>query len=299
MDDYDIIIPVYQRTGIESQIYRIKKLNRPPSNIIVVDGGSNLPETIKELINITKKSLAKILIHPEKPNRSKLINAGAKSIKSPYILISDCDIEWTDEAIGKMLEQAKTGAVCHTELVIDSEKNEEADILYRIGYKIHRRNKNKSVFDFEIHPVLANKKMREGPGLVLISSDSFFRTGGLLEDLFGWGWEDQDFLIRCTLANLKIKKAGKVWHCTNYKEEYRNWGLNLPTKISRLNNLIKSATRMSKGNFRGSVDHPLNNGTAFPCDLKFNFDLMHSAQALAPYFSEWHSLSMQLRDRTS
>ena len=240
-----VIIPVKNRPEI-CHCVRSLLVASPGTQIIICDGGTTESKCLSALQDLAKLSQVEWCKYPQSDfNKSQLINQGIIRATSEYLLISDADIIWNQQAISQLLysvllpnslkllsltnatepvkslprpsplsaaNSRKNGIICSVQTVEESHPETSALKRDRYTYNIQIREQIATV---NIVQAVAGDRDRPGCGLICARKQTLLSVGGYKETFTGWGWEDQDLLIRATLLGIKIYKAGTVIHLSH------------------------------------------------------------------------------------
>ncbi|MEG3843914.1 glycosyltransferase [Microcoleus sp. herbarium14] len=271
-----VIIPVKNRSEIGDCVRSILVAS-PATKILICDGGSTDSKCLTALEDLAKIEQVDWFKYPQHDfNKSQLINQGILRATSEYLLISDADIIWNKQAISQLsssvlspnnfklsLEKPLTSPsapkflenpiICFVQTVEESRPQAVALKRDRYTYSIQIREQIATV---NIVPEVAGDRDRPGCGLICTRRQTLLSLGGYKETFTGWGWEDQDLLIRATLLGIKICKVGKVIHlshtdATRNQHHQQRW----PTQ-TRDRNIISCLQFLKKGELFGNLWQP-------------------------------------------
>jgi GT2 family glycosyltransferase len=174
-------------------------------------------------------------------NKAWLLNQGLQGAIADWILISDADILWNSDAIQELIDcvMSQPSAICSVQQVEESDPG-------AIALRRNRYTYQSSKDYLEILPVAEKSFHRPGCGLVCAAKSTFLKLGGYRETFQGWGWEDQDLLIRATLEQIPIYSQAKVIHISHSDVE-RNQHFNFRSvEESRDRNIMNSVTELAE-----------------------------------------------------
>lgn len=80
--------------------------------------------------------------------------------------------------------------------------------------------------------------------LICTTRSTLVSIGGYKQIFTGWGWEDQDLLIRAKLLGIKIASDGKVIHLS-HDDTKRNRYCNIQPSQTRDRNIIACLSSLS------------------------------------------------------
>lgn len=244
----EIIIPVKDRYEIQ---HCVQSLNTTKiTKVIVCDGGSTDVECLESLPAI-KQDIVVINIPMPGFNKSRLINKGIEQAEGEFILISDADIIWNQAAIDALLDKVKSddNIIC---CIQDVEESNPASVaLKRDRYTYNITQPNLRV---EILPDLdLASDRRPGCGIICARRTTLISLGGYKEFFQGWGWEDQDLLIRAKLCGMNICADGKIIHISHDDTTRNRYYNNIAPHLTRNKNIILSMNSLAQGILWGDL----------------------------------------------
>lgn len=190
-------------------------------------------------------------------NKSKLLNYAIACSRSELLLISDADIIWNQAAINVLTETVRVNTICCIETVEESELNTVALVRDRYTYNISIDSDRALV---EIVPwSYADSALRPGCGLICASRNILISLGGYKEIFTGWGWEDQDLLMRAKLLGIKVEVAGRVMHLSHSDLIRNRYCNNIEPSQTRNNNIITCLKSLAQGIVLGDLQVKVTN----------------------------------------
>lgn len=250
----EVIIPVKNRVEVLQCVRSLTKNLKKISRIIVCDGGSTDSKSIEVLAQLEQYSKVDVLRFPTPEfNKSLLINQGISQSKADFLLISDADILWKEATLERLLNAvaSDSNTICYVQDVVESVPQSIALKRERYTYKYSLNN---DVAFIEIVPWLEHTNQhRPGCGLILARRSTLLFLGGYKEIFTGWGWEDQDLLIRSSIFGIKICADGQVIHLS-HEDNVRNLDYeNLSPVATRNRNIIACLNSLSDGVLLGDL----------------------------------------------
>jgi glycosyltransferase involved in cell wall biosynthesis len=217
----EVIIPVKDRVEVIQCVHSLTSINQV-KRVIICDGGSTQTQCVEALHQLQQQPNVEVVHFPEPGfNKSRLLNQGIVQTTSELLLISDADILWNEAALQAVSSRvlSDTDMICCIQDVEESEPNSMA--LQRDRYTYHCAVKS-DVALVEVVPWSDNKgQRRPGCGLICAKKTTLITLGGYKEIFKGWGWEDQDLLIRAHLFGFEVGATGKVMHLS-HSDKVRN-----------------------------------------------------------------------------
>ncbi len=247
----EAIIAVKNRVEVEQcvqSLLNIKSIFR----LTICDGGST-DECIASLQKLAKScDRISILNLPATGfNKSRLLNHAIASSTSELLLISDADIIWNQDAIDKLASKVTDNTICSVQDVEELQAQSVSVKRDRYTYNIYTKN---NIATIEIVPWSEHSgNLRPGCGLICAKKSTLLSLGGYKEIFNGWGWEDQDLLIRAKLLGIKIATDGKVIHLSHDDTKRNQYCHNFPPSQTRNRNIVVSLSSLSQGVLLGDL----------------------------------------------
>lgn len=244
----EVIIPVKDRYEIRQCVQSLNTTK--VTKIIVCDGGSTDVEYLESLQAI-EQDIVVINIPMPGFNKSRLINKGIEQASCEFILISDADIIWNQAAIDGLLYKVKSedNIICCIQDVEESNPGSVALKRDRYTYNIKQPD-----LRIEILPDLDRASdRRPGCGIICARRNTLIALGGYKECFQGWGWEDQDLLIRAKLCGINICASGKVIHISHDDTTRNRYYNNIAPHLTRNKNILLSMNSLAQGILWGDL----------------------------------------------
>lgn len=285
-----VIIPVKNRPEIGDCV-RSLLVASGVTKILICDGGTTNYKCLTALQELAKIKQVDWFKYPQNDfNKSQLINQGILRATSEYLLISDADIIWNKQTILQLLSSVlspdnlklspqkqlisplsaskpENPIICFVQTVEESRPQTVALKRDRYTYNIQICEQIATV---NIVQAVAGDRDRPGCGLICTRKQTLLSLGGYKETFTGWGWEDQDLLIRATLLGIKTCTVGKVIHLS-HTDATRNQHhqQRFPTQ-TRDRNIISCLQSLKKGELFGNLWQPAIAPPAF-LEISTNF----------------------------
>jgi glycosyltransferase involved in cell wall biosynthesis len=254
----DIVIPVKDRTTVErcvsiliAQMAQVKGLRL--GRILLCDGGSQSVDCRKQLETASLLPKVEVLLLPHEGfNKGWLINRGLQAARAPVVIVSDVDILWQ----AKTLETMGTSAAAHpsnlyhVQDVQESEPDNVATGRSRYTYQL-TQSENETIV--ELYAASPPGKLRPGYGLICAQLALLQQIGGYRHAFQGWGWEDQDLLMRAQLLGYKVRAMGTVEHLSHGDAGRNAFAGQQSPQESRDRNIRICLTGLAKGNLQGDL----------------------------------------------
>ncbi|NEO83908.1 MAG: glycosyltransferase family 2 protein [Spirulina sp. SIO3F2] len=255
--DLDVIIPVKDRPTVEQCVATLlKESDRTPNfklrQILLCDGGSTNADCCAQLTKVSQQSQVNILQCPHKGfNKGWLLNQGLLAATELLILISDVDIVWTTKTLIELSQAAAQNPYTfyHIQSVQESQFQNIAVQRSRYAYCITQSLTEKRV---EIYADMTQAQVRPGYGLLCAHRELLEQVGGYRHDFAGWGWEDQDLLMRSQLLGYAIRALGTVTHLS-HPDTHRNQFSQQCPQQSRDRNIRRCLDGLAQGKLWGDL----------------------------------------------
>ena len=253
MSTLDVIIPVKNRQFI-SCVESLLAIGDRIHQILICDGKSTQADVVEALHFFHAHKTVKILSFPIKAfNKARLMNHGIINSEADHLLISDADIIWETSSIEALSDAISntSKSVGHIAQVLESDLNSSPLQRKRYGYFIEKSSEGYIVSVQQTNDMSSTQ--RPGCGLVCAERTTFLKLGGYKENFQGWGWEDQDFLIRAALMEIPIISTGQVLHLS-HADSYRNQFHHYLAPIaSRDRNILTCLEALQRGAIWGDL----------------------------------------------
>lgn len=277
MASLEVIIPIKDRVEIKQCVFSLIHAAGNNTSITLCDGGTSDIECVQILQELIQQEMVRINHYPIQGfNKAKLLNQGIVESQADLLLISDADIVWNQEALEALIDRvlSEDQIICHVKDVKESDPTSIALRRDRYSYTICVDG---NIILVEVAPELKSEDSnRPGYGLVCARRKTFLALGGYKELFNGWGWEDQDLLIRARVCGMPIYPDGCVVHIS-HPDILRNMhnGYIQPI-LTRNKNIVVCAQSLSNGVVLGDLHMGLTQRpkyevqVRFPEALKFN-----------------------------
>lgn len=265
----DIVIPVKDRAtvlccidSLLSQMRLVKgfKVGR----ILLCEGGSSQQNCLEQLREVARLPGVEILnCAHEGFNKGWLLNQGIQAATAPIVLISDVDIVWNAAALNELCKAAYSSThFYYVQHVQESEVNTAAVERSRYAYKIVQTPSTPIV---EIYNAPADSAYRPGYGLICLQKDLLRKVGGYRHCFRGWGWEDQDLLMRAQLLGYAVEARAQVMHLSHGDTDRNRFdGWRAPQE-SRDRNILLCLNELATGRLLGDLAPPSSAAHARVC----------------------------------
>lgn len=249
----EVIIPVKDRLEVLECVRSLNTVEAKIARIVVCDGGSTDAQCIQYLHELECQNNVCVMHFPAPGfNKSLLLNRGLLQATSEFLLISDADIIWNAAALDALLSSvsSSTNTICYVQDVEESQPDSVALKRDRYTYEVTVNNHVASV---NVLPADSYTKHRHGCGLICARRTTLIALGGYKEFFQGWGWEDQDLLIRAQLCGINLCAAGKVMHISHDDTARNKYHNNLEPGLTRNKNIIASLKSLAQGVLLGDL----------------------------------------------
>jgi glycosyltransferase involved in cell wall biosynthesis len=251
----DVIIPIKNRLTLSDCVAELiaaidRALEIELGVIWICDGGSSDRDCQQQLQQVAQLPCLTVLDRPHPDfNKGWLLNQGIAAATAPILLISDVDILWNDSAIMALVNAAAQNPqqLYCIQSVQESMSNNPAIDRPRYTYCIDRSNAT-----VEVYPAPPPGSQRPGYGLLCGSRLLFQSVGGYRHDFRGWGWEDQDLLIRAQLLGYGVSELGQVIHQSHDDADRNSFAACTP-QTSRDRNIRICLAGLAEGRLMGDL----------------------------------------------
>jgi glycosyltransferase involved in cell wall biosynthesis len=251
----DVIIPVKDRPEVETCVQSLSHL--PQINrVFICDGGSEITcrYILAKLQQLPKVHVLQLPISGF--NKSYLMNQGILQASAEFILMSDADIVWNGSTLKQLQHSIDSteDAICSVHHVEETDPVTVALKRDRYTYTI-TRSADAVTLDIRL---ATEQSQRPGCGLLLSRQRTLLKLGGYKESFQGWGWEDQDLLIRAQLLGIKIATAGQVLHLSHQDDQRNIFHQRVSPSLTRNRNLLVAINSLLQRNFWGDLSRSFN-----------------------------------------
>ncbi len=251
----DVLVAVKDRPELVEAVRSLLRARDHLHRVLVCDAGSESADgqaALREVAALLGVSLLR-LPHPGF-NKALLLNHGLRRSTAPYVLTSDADILWEPKTIREMRSALRRCAgMCHVARVHETEPETRA--LSRPRYDVTVEEEAER-FTVSVHPASTGGEHRPGCGLVMAPREVWLRVGGYCESFGGWGWEDQDLLVRARLLGIPVTRTGTVLHQSHGDAARNRYHASLPPGATRDANILQSCRQILEGRLVGPLGDP-------------------------------------------
>ncbi|NEQ23875.1 MAG: glycosyltransferase family 2 protein [Microcoleus sp. SIO2G3] len=250
----EVIIPVKDRAEVMQCVQSLTQSMDKVARIIVCDGGSTEAQCVESLHELERQDNVQVMHLPTPGfNKSRLINQGIAQATSDVLLISDADILWNEASLDALLNQvfSDTQTICYVRDVEESVAHSVALKRDRYTYNL-QLNKEIALVSVVSESKQISKE-RPGCGLICARRRTLLALGGYKEIFTGWGWEDQDLLIRASLFGIQISATSKVQHLSHEDTARNRHHGNVEPIQTRNSNIITSMHSLAQGMLLGDL----------------------------------------------
>lgn len=240
-------------------------------SVLVCDGGSSEADCLSQLAQVAAFPGVKVLRCPQVGfNKSWLLNQGLMAAIAPMVIISDVDILWNAATLCALTTAVKRQPNCIYTVQTVTESDPTAQVLRRkrYAYQIVKTGKSTKSTQVKIYEASLLGENRPGCGLLCAQRSVFQQVGGYRECFQGWGWEDQDFLIRAELLGYGVAAVGEVTHLTHGEASRHLRGC--AAEESRDRNILRCLQGLTSGHLRGDLPITLPINLPMNCTVAEN-----------------------------
>lgn len=266
----DVIIPVKDRSTVRDCVARLRSEAAQAQGfslgkILLCDGNSKAIDCQAQLAEVAQwENVERLACRSEEYtrgfNKGWLLNQGLAATTAPIVLISDVDILWNQETLNELAIAAVNhpSRLYYIRSVQESEPQHQASQRPRYGYRIEHQGRGYLVTIYAEPSSLApvshpssTSQLRPGCGLVCAKRSLFQNIGGYRQSFRGWGWEDQDLLIRAQLLGYELGHLGWVTHLSHGDEQRNKFASQQSVQDSRDRNILHCLAELTPDNLQG------------------------------------------------
>lgn len=249
----EVIIPVKDRVEIIQCVRSLLFLEQV-LQIWICDAGSVQPDCVAALHELKQCDQVRLLQFPMAGfNKSHLLNQGILHTTSEYLLVSDADILWHFDTLQALVTKVSTQT--HTICCVGNvQESDPMSVALKRDRYIYQLTTNSDTAWIEILPAnLSNPQTRPGCGLICAQKATLQKLGGYRECFQGWGWEDQDLLIRAEIMGIQVEFAGSVIHLSHADAQRNQHFHHINPSDSRNQNILTCLNQLATGNLFGDL----------------------------------------------
>jgi N-terminal domain of galactosyltransferase len=252
---FRVLIPYYQRPKLDQVLTALLQIDLVQSVIVVGDTPNYHPtDRIRHLPfvaqhPVTQRPVAQPFV------KASYLNYGLVHTEPGLVLISDADIIWNQATLTEFLVYLTQSPPAIGYVRDVTETVESASSLNRPRWQPTLEHDAGQV-SLSIQEDQTNPGFRPGFGLIAANRETLIAMGGYNESLQGWGWEDQDLLIRAQLLGYPVAGMGAVLHLSHNDDLRNQRGMQdyseTPT-LTRDRNIVTSCQALARGDYYGSL----------------------------------------------
>jgi hypothetical protein len=223
--DLSIVIPWCNRRELETTMRRnMEAFESLASEVLVINCGGD-PAALESIVNASAPSGLRVVdIQSERFNKCLAQNVGAFVSRASRLLLLDADVVISAAVLAGMVERADEQSFVTIRWVVDSDAVERRTDMAEITQTMEYVWADGQRLSFECFRVRAADQARNGPGLICVRKEHFLAVQGMNSRLAGWGWEDQDLIVRLlAMTGLKRIVFGEAQHLA-HGDSLRNLG---------------------------------------------------------------------------
>lgn len=253
----DIVIPVKDRATvlrcISTLLLQMKLVEAfNIGRILLCEGGSSEQDCLEQIHAVAKMPHVEVVnCRHVGFNKGWLLNQGIRLATAQIVLISDVDILWNAAALSELCQAAYfSECFYHVQHVEESEADTAAVKRSRYAYKILQTASTPTV---EIYDAPINRTYRPGCGLICVRRSLLQQVGGYRHCFRGWGWEDQDLLIRAQILGHAVEALGRVMHLSHSDTARNQFDGQRAPQESRDRNISLCLDELAAGRLLGDL----------------------------------------------
>jgi glycosyltransferase involved in cell wall biosynthesis len=252
-----VLIPWYQRDELAQTLAaNALSFGSMEAEVLILNCGGESGR-LTELVRTSKTAAVRqIDITAGRFNKSLALNLGLKFSRSDYVFTLDADIILLDDHLQEaaLLDEGCFSTIewvyesqparNSTQFTEDTAPPLPADSILELRFRNGARVKH------QLSRRDASGNRYASPGLLLVRKRDLLEIEGYNSQLQGWGWEDDDVLVRLQYTRgLKRLLRGKATHLT-HGDDRRVFDSTRGRSDQR--NFIKCCWNYNRGNFAGT-----------------------------------------------
>ncbi|MEZ2338348.1 galactosyltransferase-related protein [Mucilaginibacter sp. RCC_168] len=214
---FTVIIPWYNRPEILKTLQANKSIFKKYGAEVIISNVGGDPGMIKHLCD---DNIRIVQILYKKFNKCLALNIGALSSSSETLFFLDADMILTEDFIEEALAHVDNNNIVIIDEVLESSydkqklyDNSQLDEVM-VYLDIKAKNGRTARIRMERQPV--NYYSKIGNGIIFLKKKDFLSVNGMNSNFIGWGFEDNDLLIRLQLQlDVGVKIMGSMTHLTH------------------------------------------------------------------------------------
>jgi glycosyltransferase involved in cell wall biosynthesis len=222
-----VIITWYDRPELRRTLDENRHVfDRHEAEVIVVNCGGSEAGLRDVLSGAGPRRLRRVDVQTTVFNKSLALNLGASVAQSDRLFLLDADIILKEDFLPAAFEAVAARRFFTVERVVESDpeplppQDHLEEMTNQLSFVGRGGRRATATVRRRFH-----EGSRNAPGLVVLAREHFLKVGGMNADLFGYGWEDRDLLLRLQFAlGLEERSAGTVIHLSHKDEsQHEAW----------------------------------------------------------------------------
>jgi glycosyltransferase involved in cell wall biosynthesis len=248
-----VVIPWCNRDEIYSAMHENSRyLTEPKAEVLIINCGGDLRQD--KLPCHDNRYTQHIVTLPTPFNKALAINIGAAIARAPFIFILDADIVMQSNLLKELHSAIDDSSFVTVAGIVESHEAQR-NVEFLSSTSAHRRFVLRDGRQIEVitSRITYPGQIRKGTGLLFTRTSDFRAIGGMNSEIVGWGWEDNDVIVRLQMVlNLKPREIGSAMHLTHSDDKRF-----LPSGISPSEsddiNFAKCLARYEAGLLQGTM----------------------------------------------
>lgn len=211
-----VIIPWCNRDEIYSALYENSRyFTESKAEVLIVNCGGEICQD--KLLRQNGRYTQHIVTLPTLFNKALAINIGAAIARAPFIFILDADIIMKSNLLEDLHSTIDDSSFVTVAQIVES-KEAQREVEFLSSTSAHRRFVLRDGRQIEVitSRISYPGQVRKGTGLLFTRLSHFLAIGGMNSELVGWGWEDNDVIVRLQMVlNLEPRETGTAVHLTH------------------------------------------------------------------------------------
>lgn len=248
-----VIIPWCNRDEIYSAMHENSRyLTESKAEVLIVNCGGEICQD--KLPRQNDRYTQHIVTLPTPFNKALAINIGAAIARAPFIFILDADIVMRSNLLDELHAAIDDSSFVTVARIVESDEAQR-NVEFLSSTSAHRRFVLRDGRQIEVitSRISYPGQVRKGTGLLFARTNDFRAIGGMNSDIVGWGWEDNDVIVRLQMVlNLEPREAGTAVHLT-HSDTKRFLPSGMSAAESDESNFAKCLARYEAGLLQGTL----------------------------------------------
>ena len=248
-----VIIPWCNRDEIYPAMHEnAGYLTESKAEVLIVNCGGEICQD--KLPGPNGRYAQHIVTLPTRFNKALAINIGAAIARAPFMFILDADIIMRSNLLEELHSAIDDSSFVTVARIVESNEAQR-NVEFLSSTSAHRRFVLRDGRQIEVitSRISYPGQVRKGTGLLFTRTSDFRAIGGMNSEIVGWGWEDNDVIVRLQIVlNLEPRETGTAVHLT-HSDATRFLPSGISAAESDENNFAKCLARYEAGLLQGTL----------------------------------------------